>query len=87
MVLKNELGVSTEQLALLTHDMCHLFGRATRTVSCHPAVYYADLACDRARVHMRRAFVPYRPETKYDEREWKDSKMAHENLRDSMYFV
>ena len=86
-ILKNELGVSKEQLALLTHDCCHLFGRATRTVSCHPAIYYADLACDRARVHMRRAFVPYRPGMDYVDGEWGVFKQAHKDLKDTMYFV
>ncbi|KAH8758030.1 ribonuclease H-like domain-containing protein [Diaporthe sp. PMI_573] len=33
----------------LTHNICSLFGRATKAVSLCPPAYYADLACERAR--------------------------------------
>lgn len=36
-------------IAQITHNMCYLFGRSTGSVSICPAVYYADLACSRAR--------------------------------------
>ncbi|KAI1906889.1 hypothetical protein LOZ65_006818 [Ophidiomyces ophidiicola] len=40
----------------LTHNMCYLFGRATKAVSlCTPA-YYADLACERARCYLASLF-------------------------------
>ena len=35
-------------LEQVTHDMCYLFGRATKAVSLCPPVYYADVACERA---------------------------------------
>ena len=30
----------------LTHNMCYLFGRATKAVSLCPPAYYADMACE-----------------------------------------
>lgn len=33
----------------LTHNLCYMFGRATKAVSICPPAYYADLACERAR--------------------------------------
>jgi eukaryotic translation initiation factor 2C len=36
----------------LTHNMCYLFGRATKAVSLCPPAYYADLACERARCYL-----------------------------------
>jgi eukaryotic translation initiation factor 2C len=36
----------------LTHNMCYLYGRATKAVSLCPPAYYADLACDRARCYL-----------------------------------
>jgi eukaryotic translation initiation factor 2C len=42
----------------LTHNMCHLFGRATKAVSICPPAYYADLLCERARCYLGRIFEP-----------------------------
>jgi eukaryotic translation initiation factor 2C len=40
----------------LTHNMCYLYGRATKAVSICPAAYYADLVCERARCYLSRLF-------------------------------
>ncbi|KAH6691806.1 putative RNA interference and gene silencing protein [Leptodontidium sp. MPI-SDFR-AT-0119] len=40
----------------LTHNMCYLFGRATKAVSICPAAYYADLVCERARCYLSKLF-------------------------------
>ncbi|KAL8921824.1 MAG: hypothetical protein Q9208_005581 [Pyrenodesmia sp. 3 TL-2023] len=40
-------------LAGIIHAMCYLFQRSTGAVSICPAVYYADLACTRARCYLR----------------------------------
>ena len=42
----------------LTHNMCYLFGRATKAVSLCPPAYYADLACERARCYLSSLFDP-----------------------------
>jgi len=40
----------------LTHNMCYLFGRATKAVNLCPPAYYADLACERARCYLANLF-------------------------------
>ncbi|EXJ96083.1 hypothetical protein A1O1_01209 [Capronia coronata CBS 617.96] len=42
----------------LTHNMCYLFGRATKAVSICPPAYYSDLVCDRARKYLYDYYVP-----------------------------
>jgi len=43
-------------LESLTHEMCYLYGRATKAVSICPPAYYADLVCTRARLHKAELF-------------------------------
>ena len=47
---------AADALEDLTHNMCYLFGRATKAVSICPAAYYADLVCERARCYLSRLF-------------------------------
>lgn len=35
-----------------THNLCYLFGRATKSVSICPPAYYADLLCERGRCYI-----------------------------------
>ncbi|PGH12484.1 hypothetical protein AJ79_04228 [Helicocarpus griseus UAMH5409] len=41
-----------DELEDLTHNLCYLFGRATKAVSICPPAYYADLVCERARRYL-----------------------------------
>jgi eukaryotic translation initiation factor 2C len=43
---------AADVLENLTHNLCYLFGRATKAVSLCPPAYYADLACDRSRCYI-----------------------------------
>lgn len=47
-----------DALQELTHNMCHLFGRATKAVSLCPPAYYADLLCTRLRCYLSDQFDP-----------------------------
>jgi eukaryotic translation initiation factor 2C len=47
---------AADALEDLTHNMCYLFGRATKAVSICPAAYYADLVCERARCYLSKLF-------------------------------
>lgn len=49
---------SADALEDLTHNMCHLFGRATKAVSLCPPAYYADLLCTRLRCYLADQFDP-----------------------------
>lgn len=47
-----------DALEQLTHNLCYIFGRATKAVSICPPAYYADLLCERARRYMAALFEP-----------------------------
>ena len=49
---------SADALEELTHNMCHLFGRATKAVSLCPPAYYADLLCTRMRAYLADYYDP-----------------------------
>lgn len=50
-VIWDEIGLGANFLQDLTNSMCYLYPRCTRSVSIVPPVYYAHLACFRARHH------------------------------------
>ena len=76
----------------LTHNMCHLFSRATKAVSLCPAAYYADLLCTRARCYLSDQFDPNdssatpsiasgaTPTTTFDIK-------VPDNLKDTMWYI
>ncbi|KAI1325808.1 ribonuclease H-like domain-containing protein [Xylariaceae sp. FL0255] len=53
-----QFPTATDALEDLTHNMCYLFGRATKAVSICPPAYYADLVCERARLYLKDFFDP-----------------------------
>jgi eukaryotic translation initiation factor 2C len=82
----------SDALEELTHNMCHLFGRATKAVSLCPPAYYADLLCTRLRCYLSDQFDPNdtsatpsvasgaTPQTTFDIK-------IPDNLKDSMYYI
>jgi eukaryotic translation initiation factor 2C len=82
---------AADALEDLTHNMCHLFGRATKAVSLCPPAYYADLLCTRLRCYLSDQFDPAdtsatpsiasgaTPQTF-------EVKIA-ENIQDSMFYI
>ncbi|KAI1847612.1 hypothetical protein JX266_006464 [Neoarthrinium moseri] len=75
-------------LEKITHDMCYLFGRATKAVSICPPAYYADILCTRQRAHMSELFegsddASIATSTRVDI----TSRVVHEKLKDSMYYI
>ena len=47
---------AVDELERLTYHLCHLYGKATVSVSIPPPVYYADLACGRGKRYLSRVF-------------------------------
>lgn len=82
----------------LTHNMCYLYGRATKAVSLCPPAYYADLACDRARCYLAHLYDTPAPSaapsmagtsvtgTSAPAAE-PGSVEIHPNIRDSMFYI
>lgn len=56
--LPPQFPTAADALEDLTHNMCYLFGRATKAVSICPPAYYADLVCMRARCYLSGLFDP-----------------------------
>ncbi|KAG0348280.1 Isocitrate dehydrogenase [NADP], mitochondrial precursor (Oxalosuccinate decarboxylase) [Podila humilis] len=52
-VLVDDYKFTPDALQTLTYNLCHLYARATRSVSVVPAAYYAHLVAARARLHMK----------------------------------
>lgn len=79
----------------LTHKMCYMFGRATKSVSLCPPAYYADLACERARRYLAHVFDPTPQMTPLGSMvsgsgsgaTSSDNIDLHPNVRDAMVYI
>lgn len=80
----------------LTHNMCYLFGRATKAVSLCPPAYYADLVCERARCYLAGHFDMATPSMTPAQSESGDGAPSavgdhdvtvHPKLRDTMFYI
>ena len=87
---------AADALEDLTHNMCYLFGRATKAVSICPAAYYADLVCERARCYLSRLFDATPGATPAGSVSegggpgrgpGPDDVRIHENVRDTMFYI
>ncbi|KAK3682526.1 ribonuclease H-like domain-containing protein [Podospora appendiculata] len=73
-------------LEKLTHEMCYLYGRATKAVSICPPAYYADLVCTRARIHKEELFSDTESVSTAAALTV-GQRSVHPNLKDSMYYI
>lgn len=53
-VILNESSFTQETLFENVYSLCHLYARATKSVSVVPPIYYADLATQRGRAYLER---------------------------------
>lgn len=91
-VLRDENGLGADGLEQLTHNLCYMFGRATKSVSICPPAYYADLLCERGRCYLHDAFTgaggsTSSKGTEFDHARspWKSG--VHKNLEESMFYI
>ncbi|KAK0673017.1 ribonuclease H-like domain-containing protein [Cercophora samala] len=77
---------AANNLEQVTHDMCYLYGRATKAVSICPPAYYADLVCDRARIHKNELFDDSST-TASGVPDAIGNRKVHPNLENSMYYI
>lgn len=80
---------AADELERLTHELCYLFGRATKAVSICPPAYYADIVCERARVH-RHEFLDVSDSdsvTTMGAGNVAASRHLHDSLKDTMYYI
>ncbi|PTB68912.1 Piwi-domain-containing protein [Trichoderma citrinoviride] len=91
---------AADELERLTHELCYLYGRATKAVSICPPAYYADIVCERARAHRPDKFEERdsdgKPGGRTDKAGSEDPNKpkyrkipseVHERLRNSMYYI
>ena len=77
----------------LTHNLSHLYGRATKAVSICPPAYYADLVCDRARKYLSALFDDegIRAQSLSSGGGWEDARIedvaVHPHLKNSMFYM
>ncbi|GES99674.1 piwi domain-containing protein [Rhizophagus clarus] len=55
-VSHDENRFTSDSLQTLSYNLCYIYARCTRAVSIVPPIYYAHLACKRARFHIRDNF-------------------------------
>lgn len=72
-------------LEKVTHELCYLFGRATKAVSICPPAYYADLVCERARAH-RPEFAGSEDGSEIGHKP-AQTREIHPALKNSMYYI
>jgi hypothetical protein len=86
---------AADVLENLTHNLCYLFGRATKAVSICPPAYYADLVCERARCYLSGVYNPSPAETPAGsvaggvaatEVDF-DAVKIHDNVKDAMFYI
>lgn len=81
---------ATNELERLTHELCYLYGRATKAVSICPPAYYADIVCERARAHRPEWFEQNDSDNQTEAAGGGPNtvgRQVHINLRDSMYYI
>ncbi|KAI9759043.1 MAG: hypothetical protein M4579_002632 [Chaenotheca gracillima] len=85
---QNKLGA--DGLEQMTHNLCYLFGRATKAVSICPPAYYADIVCERARMYLSDTFhdastVTSGPAFNPANSRW--TRDVHPELKNTMFYI
>ncbi|EFZ02610.1 Piwi, PAZ and DUF1785 domain protein [Metarhizium robertsii] len=82
---------AANELERLTHELCYLYGRATKAVSICPPAYYADIVCERARAHRPEYDVSdvesVSTSTSSESSGAGSIRQVHKSLRDTMYYI
>ncbi|GKZ18131.1 hypothetical protein AbraIFM66951_004603 [Aspergillus brasiliensis] len=71
----------------LTHNICYVSGRATKASSICPPVFYADLACFRARFYVEEMLRRSSRNAEYGSSPDQMKLSLHENVRDTMFYI
>ena len=82
--------VSLTESASQTHNLCYLFGRATKAISLCPPAYYADLVCERARCYFHDMFNDDAESRTSDGSGGLSARWTgdvHKNLKDTMFYI
>ncbi|KAJ7702329.1 Piwi domain-containing protein [Mycena rosella] len=95
-VLKDDNFSGISQIQEFSFALCHIYAKATRSVSIPAPVYYADLACARGKFHidpasnmdLEASTTTGGQDEEFDLERWQEAyKKIHDNVRASMYFL
>lgn len=98
-VLHDDSNFSADDIQMMTYYLCHCFSRCTRAVSIPAPVYFAHLACSRARDHLKTIVGEALSDTassrsgdqgqsgSIPEEELIRAACVQENMRPAMYFT
>jgi eukaryotic translation initiation factor 2C len=78
------MGSAADDLEQLTHNLCYLFGRATKAVSVCPPAYYADLVCDRARFYLSKYYNSSLDQARIPT---DGDVQVHPDIRNTMFYI
>ncbi|KAE8423091.1 Piwi-domain-containing protein [Aspergillus pseudocaelatus] len=82
-----------DALQALTYHLCYLYARATRVASICPPVFYADLACSRARCYLQEVMKPFSGKVPSSSSSSSSSRPRlldigpHEKIKDTMFYI
>ncbi|OTB13349.1 hypothetical protein K445DRAFT_168285 [Daldinia sp. EC12] len=87
-IFRSTLGTeAANALEALTHEMCYLFGRATKAVSICPPAYYADIVCTRQRLYLDDYFERAEALSTTSSQTTVVAPEIHRNLANTMYYI
>ncbi|KAK7049273.1 hypothetical protein VNI00_005874 [Paramarasmius palmivorus] len=96
-VLRDDNQAGIEGIQNLAYSLCHVYARATRSVSIPAPVYYADLACSRLAFHISpdsqirfgdTGSVASGGQDQVDLEQWaREYGKINSNMENSMYFL
>lgn len=100
-IVHDENNLDADTAHLLTHHLSYLYARATKGVSLVPPAYYADIACERARLYLNilmnladdnRSASSRKSQEEDRERIYKQAeeqwgKGIHPDLKETMFYI
>ncbi|KAI0699005.1 ribonuclease H-like domain-containing protein [Cytidiella melzeri] len=99
-IVYDEIRLDADIAQGLTHNLCYLYARATKGVSLVPPAYYADIACERARLYLNTLMdagdarsVASRGSGEVDRQRVYDRAIqdwgngVHQDLKESMFYI
>ncbi len=94
-VIYDENRFAVDDIQQGMNNLSYLWARATKSVSLTPPVYWADQACERARLYLHEILPPARnsreskmnPEQIRRRAEELWGNGVHENLKDTMFYM
>ncbi|KAI0084517.1 ribonuclease H-like domain-containing protein [Irpex rosettiformis] len=99
-VVYDEIKIPADTIQGITHNLSYLYARATKGVSLVPPAYYADIACERARLYLNQLMdtgdnrsVTSRTSDEAERQRVYDQALqqwgngVHQDLKESMFYI